>query len=154
MEQFKHTFSIIGLAETNTDSSTSSLYTIPNFNSFYQDTQPNKKKGTGVALYIHKSLNATINDNLSQITPNLETLFVTISNNNSPVTVGVLYRPPSGDLQKALDEISNLLDNAAKSSVYIMGDYNIDLHNHTSTIVNSFEETILTAGFTPLISLD
>ena len=71
MEQFKHTFSIIGIAETNTDATNSSIYNIPDYNSFYQDTQPNKKKGTGVALYVHKSLNATINYNLSQNTPNI-----------------------------------------------------------------------------------
>ena len=91
LEQFKHKFSIIGIAETNTDPAVSSVYQIPDYNSFYQDTQPGKKKGTGVALYTHTSLNATINSELSQTTPNLETLFVTISNNGNPITVGVLY---------------------------------------------------------------
>ena len=153
MEQFKHTFSIIGIAETNTDATNSSIYNIPDYNSFYQDTQPNKKKGTGVALYVHKSLNATINYNLSQNTPNIETLFVTISNSNNPLTVGVLYRPPSGNPNEALEEISHILNEAPKTSVYIMGDFNIDLHSHASSMVNDFEDIILTSGFTPLISL-
>ena len=34
-----------------------------------------------------------------------------------------------------------------------MGDFNIDLHNNNSNMVNEFEETVLTAGFTPIISL-
>ena len=153
LEQFCNKFSIIGLAETNTDPSISNVYSIPEYNSFYQEIQPGKKKGTGVALYTHKSLNATINNDLSRTTPNLETLFVTISNDNNPITVGVLYRPPSGDPGTALDEISNLLDAVPKKSVYIMGDFNIDLHNGNNNLVNGFEDITLTAGFTPTISL-
>ena len=153
LEQFKHKFSIIGIAETNTDPAISNVYEIPGYNSFYQDTQPGKKKGTGVALYVHTSLNATINNQLSKTTPNLETLFVTLSNNDNPVTFGVLYRPPSGNPSAALNEISNLLKVVPNKSVYIMGDFNIDLHNNTSNMVNEFEEIVLTAGFTPIISL-
>ena len=54
LHRYKHKFSIIGIAETNCDSSQSNVYHMPNYNSFYQDTQPGKKKGSGVALYIHK----------------------------------------------------------------------------------------------------
>ena len=153
LEQFKHKFSIIGIAETNTDPGISKVYQIPNYNSFYQNTQPGKKKGTGVALYSHTSLNATINSDLSTTTPNLETLFITISNNNNPITVGVLYRPPSGNPNDAMNEISDLLKIVPNKPVYIMGDFNIDLHNNNSNMVNEFEETVLTAGFTPIISL-
>ena len=67
-----------------------------------------KKKGSGVALYIHNSLNATIDDKLSQVTENLETLFVTISGDN-PTTIGTLYRPPNGNLEKALDVYQNAM---------------------------------------------
>ena len=55
---------VLGLAETNCTSDNKNLYNIPNFTSFYQDVRQvngvNKKKGTGVALYVHNSLNAVL----------------------------------------------------------------------------------------------
>ena len=68
----------------------------------YQYKLNDTKKGSGVALYIHNSLNATIDDKFSRVTENLETLFVTISGYN-PTTIGTLYCPPNGNLEKALD---------------------------------------------------
>ena len=65
----------------------------------------NDKKGSGFDLYIHNSLNATIDDKLSQVTENLEDLFVTLSGDN-PTTIGTLYRPPNGNLEKALDAVA------------------------------------------------
>ena len=37
----------------------------------YQDKSKDKKKGSGVALYNHNSLNATVNDELSKVSENL-----------------------------------------------------------------------------------
>ena len=55
---------VLGLAETNCTSDNKNSYNIPNFTSFYQDVRQadrvNKNKGTGVALYIHNSLNAVL----------------------------------------------------------------------------------------------
>ena len=55
---------VLGLDETNCTSDNKNLYNIPNFTSFYQDVRQvdgvNKKKGTGVALYVHNSLNAVL----------------------------------------------------------------------------------------------
>ena len=46
-------FSVIGLAETNTATSNKDIFQINNYTSCYQETFPNKKKGTGVALYTY-----------------------------------------------------------------------------------------------------
>jgi hypothetical protein len=70
MHQYKHKFSVIGLAETNVDPSISNTYQIPGYYSFYQATQTGKKKGSGVALYIKDCFNATLDSNRSQITNN------------------------------------------------------------------------------------
>ena len=81
MAQIQNTnypYSVIGLAETNTDPSESSVYQLDNYNSFYQSTFPGKKKGSGVAVYVNKDFNATLNSSLSNTTPNLETIFVDI----------------------------------------------------------------------------
>ena len=145
-------FSIIALAETNEGPDSSSLYQLTGYNSFYQNTIPDKRKGTGVALYVCDTLSATVNGNVSHITEHLETLFVTVSSTTSPVTVGVLYRPPSGNVNVALSELSDILDSLPKCS-YLAGDFNIDLHDKNSTIVQRYEEILLSKGFFPLISL-
>ena len=48
LHRIKHKFSIIGIAETNTDEPLHKLYNIPGYNSFYQNTLEDKCKGTGV----------------------------------------------------------------------------------------------------------
>ena len=110
LQNYKAKFSVIALAETNESSEASELYQLTGYNSFYQNTAPNKIKGTGVALYVNSQLSATVLGNYSFVTENLETLFVSISNGSQPVIVGVLYRPPSGDTTAALAELSDLLD--------------------------------------------
>ena len=154
LNQYTHKFPVIGIAETNIDPALKDAYQMAEYNSFYQDIQPGKGKGTGVGLYIHNSLNATVIDKFSHSTPNLETLFVSISNHPQPITVGVLYRPPNGSSDAALNELSSIIESLPKKSVYIMGDFNIDLHTPNSKLVNELEEIALTTGFIPLISLN
>jgi hypothetical protein len=153
MHQYKHKFSVIGLAETNVDPSISNTYQIPGYYSFYQATQTGKKKGSGVALYIKDCFNATLDSNRSQITNNLETLFVTMSHESGPLTVGVAYRPPSGNPNEAVLELGAILEESCSKRVHCMGDFNIDLHNTNNKLLNNFENTITTSGFYPAISL-
>ena len=153
LNRYNNKFSIIGLAETNVGPELSSLYQIAGYNSFYQNTFSDKCKGTGVALYISETLSATMNGSLSTVTENLETLVVSISTSScEPVTVGVVYRPPSGDIDSALSELSDLLDELPKCS-YLVGDFNIDLHDKTSKVVQIYEDILFSKGFFPLVSL-
>lgn len=151
LSMFSFHFSVIGIAETNTDSAMSKLYQLPGYSSFYQDKIPNKSKGSGVALYIHDSLNATIEPQLSHVSTNLETLFVTITNTIKPVTVGVVYRPPSANEIDSLNELQNLITSLPKSSTFILGDFNINLFTDDHKL-RKFEEIFLTEALTPLIS--
>ena len=154
LQHCKNAFSVIGLAETNTDPANSTLYQMTDYIGHYQNTQLNKKKGTGVALYVHASLNATVDNSLSYTSANLETLFVSINNGPEPITVGVVYRPPSGEIQKFFEEFQNILDTAPNKNVYILGDFNIDLHSTcTPSIIDKYETTTISSGFNPLISL-
>ena len=80
LETFTQKFSVIGLAETNIDPALKSLYEIPEYKSYYQSVADGKSKGTGVAIYIHESLNSEINEEMSKLSPNLESIFVNITN--------------------------------------------------------------------------
>ena len=151
LHRLNHNFSVIGLAETNIDSEESMVYSLPKYNSFYQNTQPNKAKGTGVALYVLDTLNTMIDETVSNVTKDIESLFVTTRNNTKVATFGVIYRPPNGNFQCFLNELSTILELLPKKSVYIMGDFNINLLINSKE-VKDFEENMFSAGFSPLIS--
>ena len=60
----------------------------------------------------------------------IDTAFVSISNGaNIKFTIGVVYRPPDGDLSLFNVYYCNMLDTISrcKSKCYIAGDYNINL---------------------------
>ena len=78
LDRITERFKVIGLAETNVGTDESNVYCLDGYNCFYQDKHVNKSKGTGVALYLDDSLNGVVNDQVSWVSKNLETLFVTI----------------------------------------------------------------------------
>ena len=121
------------------------------YNCHYQDKHSNKTKGTGVALYIKDELNAVVNDELSWITKNLETLFVTIQH-DEPLHIGVVYRPPSGKYSEAINEFKKIVEMCPKKNVYLLGDFNVNLHDENNTLVQEFEDITLGLGLSPLIS--
>ena len=153
VSQFQHEVSVIGLCETNTDPSLKDLFPLTNYNSFYQETMPNKSKGTGVALYIQKSFNATLIKDISVSTPHIETIFLKLSINNINLVTGVVYRPPSGDFSEFLECFQHITSKITCSYSYILGDFNYDLFNNSNHQTNLFEENFLGEGLFPLISL-
>ena len=129
LHRIKHKFAIIGIAETNTDQPLQDLYQIPGYNSFYQTTIVGKAKGTGVAIYVADHLNAEVIGELGSCTPDLESIFIKVSlpTSNEPLTYGVLYRPPNGDMHKFSENFEVLSMQLPKYGVRLLGDYNIDL---------------------------
>ncbi len=118
LQRFNHNFSVIGLAETNIGPEESTVYALPNYKSFYQDKQPQKSKGTGVALYVLEKLNTELIEPVSDITENLESLFVTVRNNSEEATFGVIYRPPNGNFPSFISELTKILEFLPKKLVY------------------------------------
>ena len=155
LEQLDQKFPVIALAETNISPEESPVYSIPGYQSFYQSTMKNKSKGSGVALYIQESLNAVVNDHVSRVTENLESLFVTINGttNSRSTHVGVIYRPPSGNHDQSLSELSAITESLPNSGVHILGDFNTNLFNRNSKVVQEFENKMLGTGLYPVISI-
>ena len=92
-------FSVIGNIETNIDSCHKDLYCIPDYTSEYNDKFPGKRKGSGIGLYVKNKLVFNRDKKLCRSNKNIECLFITITNMDSPVTVGIVYRPLSGQLK-------------------------------------------------------
>ncbi|NRB82007.1 MAG: hypothetical protein HRU38_25700, partial [Saccharospirillaceae bacterium] len=150
IKRIQHNFCAIGLAETNTDPNVSATFQIPGYKSYYQSIRDDKQSGTGVALYIHESINVSVVEEISECSTHIECLFVKTTNTSTPITFGVVYRPNDGDKDKFYEHLENIFDFLPQNGVYIMGDYNINLLS--SEISNKFEECFLSAGYAPLIS--
>ena len=152
LHTLEYEFSVVGLAETNVDESQSNLYKLsPNYRSTYQSAVEDKNKGSGLALYVRDEFNFKHNNELSTCGEDLEALFITITNLSKPISVGVVYRPPSGNIGNFLEKFENLLEKLPANS-YIMGDFNIDLHDMLPKSHQHFENIFMTNSFGPLIS--
>lgn len=149
INSYNHIFSMIGLAETNLNEENKELYKLPGYVSEYNDKFPGKQKGSGVALYIQENLTYNRIDSHCQCTKHIESLFIKITNSDTPITVGVLYRPPSGLKSKFIEEFDAMLATLPDKNVIIMGDYNINLFD----CVESFESCLYSNNMIPLISL-
>ena len=129
LHQLKCSFSVIGLTETNCNPVNKNLYNLKGYTSFYQSIMQNngvyKKKGSGVALYTHENLNAVLDTEKSVINSDIETLFINITNTPTPITVGVVYRSPSGNIKAFIEHFNNIIQSLPLEGSYIMGDFNI-----------------------------
>ena len=147
---FKHKFTAIGLAETNTQSQASSMYKIPHYNELYQEPREGKQTGTGVALYIHESIKVEKIEEISECSQDIECLFVKSTNKSQIITIGVIYRPNDGNKNIFYEKLENIFNFLPKSNVYILGDYNINLLTQKTDY--KYEDCFISSGYTPLIS--
>lgn len=152
LQLYNHDFSVISLAETNIDQCHQDMYQLDDYKSVYQSKIINKNKGSGIGMYIHNSYNFTEIPQTSCCTPHIESLFVTLTNTKTPITIGVIYRPPSGDIKIFTEEFERIIEQLPSKNVYINGDFNINLHKIDNSCVQ-FENTFISHGYAPLISL-
>ena len=113
------------------------------------------RHGGGVALYLNNNLDFNklsdleINDDIV-----CQSIFVELNLKKSSTIIGVVYRPPNGDIKKFNDYINNTLSklNNSKKSIYIMGDFNINLLNsETCNLTSDFFEIMLSHSLCPTI---
>ena len=98
------------------------------------------------------------------------TVFVNITNTPTPITVGVVYRPPSGNIKAFIEHFNNIIQSLPLEGSYIMGDFNINLHNPshhgfhliTASIssrlpshhgLHEYQNALLSYNFSPLIAI-
>ena len=153
LAELDHEFSAIGIAETNTNPQNKNLFKIDNYTACYQNTLGNKKKGSGIALYVNNKHSYSECKMLSKCTEHIESLFIEITNTDQPIMIGIIYRPPSGNTATFNSEMNELLCNIKCKNVIILGDFNINMHNLQNPNNQEFEEIIITQGYYPTISI-
>ena len=149
--RYEHSFSVIGIAETNVDIDCKDLYRIPGYVSEYNTKSYGKAKGSGVALYIKENLIYTRMDEFCKCTQNLECLFVSITNLDKPQTLGVLYRPPGGKKSEAIEEFDSLMLKLPDKNVILLGDFNFNLFDSGAS--SAFENSLFSNNMIPMISV-
>ena len=102
-------------------------YNIPGYESEYNSQITNKSKGSGLGIYINNDFQFTRIEKFCHCTENLESLFIEVTSTDTPQVIGVIYRPPSGDVIKFYKEFDDLLRGLPNEHIHISGDYNIDL---------------------------
>ena len=83
----------------------------------------------------------------------MESIFIDLSVPASSISVivGVVYRPPSGDIPIFNDQLYNILSSISSDGkhCFLMGDFNIDINKAAS---NSFLHNLSSCGFHPTIN--
>ena len=144
-------FGVIALAETNIDPCHKGLYNIPEYQSIFGMKQKGKHKGSGLGLYIHNSMVFEEINDLCICSKDFESLIIKIDDFNTPIYIGVVYRPPNGNFKEFLEHTDKLLSTLPSNSL-ITGDFNINLFN-TENKTKQFEDTIYGNSYVPTISL-
>ena len=130
------------------------LYNInDNYTSVYSSKIEDKSKGSGLGLYVRNDLNFSEINKFSICNENIESIFVKITCSNIPITVGVLYRPPSGDLRLFNIELEAIISKLSDKNCYILGDYNVNLLHLNTKSQQDFEEIVISNGYCPCISI-
>ena len=86
-------FSVIGIAETNIEEENKNLYMLNDYSSIYQSKFENKKKGSGIGIYVRDDLIFTKLDRLSLVNENTESLFIEISHEKQNIYIGIISIP-------------------------------------------------------------
>ena len=113
------------------------------------------KSGGGVALYINDSLQHKYLPDMSKCLDNCaEVVSLEIAlKNGKKALICCIYRAPKTDLEQLNEFISNFCRNTRNKTVYLCGDFNIDLLQHdTNTSTNNFIDHLYSFGLHPLIT--
>lgn len=143
-----HDFSVIGFSETWLGNNRSPLVQIEDY--IFVENHRTLRKGVGVGLFASNKLSFVKRDDI------IESVFIEIKasngkNYNSPILVGVIYRPPHGQVQCFNDHLSELLSKISNDNLqsYIMGDFNFDLLKSSSS---DFLQLLYSNNFLPTIT--
>ena len=155
LASFKASFSVIVLTESWCDETVNnnSLLILENYNSVHQ-TRKNKKGG-GICIYIHKSLDFKIRNDIDKFDDDLETCSIEIVNSKSKnfIITGI-YRPPKSDVKELKNYCKNLLKrkNTNGKTAFILGNLNVNSFNYDDNESGKkIFNMIFQSGFLPLI---
>ena len=158
LEDLSFSFSIIGLTETWLSDSNVDITNIDGYTHVckYRST----KVGGGVSLFIKDYICFSERPDLSAFNSHIECLFIEISKDQlrsqKNYIVGVIYRPPSADIDTFMSELESILSTIKNEDKYscIMGDFNINHHySSRNAHCDQFINTMHCYSYIPMINM-
>ena len=148
-------FTVIGLSETWISDSNVGLYGIEGYS--MEEVHRSNRTGGGVSIYIKNSYKYVRKYEFDGGNQFFESVFIDVkgSTSNNNILVGVVYRPPRVNMEDFMNSMSTLLENLSRlnRTVYIMGDFNINLINaNNNNITSEFVDLMFSYSFSPLIN--
>ena len=101
-------FNIICLSETWLTADTVDGVEFANFNHFYNN-RIDGRRGGGVSVLVSRSVNCTILDEFSISLHCVECIFIKCSIGGKSLIVGIIYRPPNGDVTEFFTVLNNIM---------------------------------------------
>ena len=147
-------FDVIAISESWIESSTDvSEFHLNNYEIIHTDRQ--NKRGGGVLLYVSKTLNFKKLDKYSvQLDDVMESVTIEIDIANSKnIILSCVYRSPGSKLEQFIDYIEQFLKSVkSNKTIYLCGDFNVDLLKQTHVYTDLFLETLYSYGMLPIIT--
>ena len=115
-------------------------------------TQGQRDRGGGVAIIHRDSIHCQVLE--TPATSLLETLWLSVTwRGGRPAIVGVAYRPPTGSVCQAVDELQEqLLEILAKGKpTFLLGDMNINVLNTLASDTRRYETILSELNLTQLV---
>lgn len=113
------------------------------------------KGGGGVAIYVDKTLNFKVLENMTVVVDNLLEcitieLYVEKSKN---VIISCIYRAPGSSIEQFKDWMECMFTKKSYKNIFICGDFNIDLLNpNKHKITDEFINTMHSMSLFPIIT--
>ena len=128
--------SIIGISETWLTTKSPNLFALKGYREIRKDRLHGR--GGGLLMYISDYLTFKPRNDLSFLSETAESLCVEVDIPRAKnFIVCVVYRPPSSDVVRFLDDLESLMSivNFSDKSVCVMGDFNIDLLSNNANSI-------------------
>jgi len=150
---FDRSFDIIAISETWRTEST-------NLGDFLRNYEPSHTyrqngRGGGVSIYVKKSIPFKVIHSLSKSVDNLyEVNTIEIDYEDKKSIVSCMYRKPGSCIDEFQSNIEDLVNSTKHKTLYICGDFNIDLIKYNSHEPSKqFTDSLFSLGLIPLITM-
>ena len=157
MSNLKHNFTVIAMSETWYKDMNVDVYSIDGY-SHVLDYRYDRAGG-GVSLFMNEGVEYVRRNDLSVFNQDIETLFVEMTNVRSScgksIIIGDIYRPPDKDVHEFTLTMCSILEKlkTEKKTIYLSGDYNINLLNVDNHVPTSeFLDTMFSYFMYPFIN--
>jgi len=153
LSNIERNIDVLAISETKLNNNSVSNISLPNYD-FFNDNSDTM--AGGVALYVAKHLRSHQRLDLRLNTPQTESCWIEFEESKAKsVIVGCIYKHPNASINEFTDELDAKIKEFRnnKQTVYILGDFNIDLLKYETHLpTENYVNMLFSNSFFPLIT--